>query len=162
MLDITGWDPKLIVLQMIAVQVAFYLCVGVFILVLDLAFGVSPSFQQFFDVDLPFFSDSRSGISMVGVLLAAPLGYFIVVVISFPRSFVLVQFVSRPKKVLDFSVTRFIIHFVTCCSYSTSFPVSWIWWLCNILSVVVETLLGEFLCVRREMKKIPNLSVVTV
>lgn len=75
----------------------------------------------------------------------------------------MVNIVSRPKKVLDFSVTRFFIHFIVCCIVSASFPDSWIWWLCHILAIIVETLLGEYLCVRREMKKIPNLTeVITV
>lgn len=75
----------------------------------------------------------------------------------------MVGIVTRPKKVLDFSLTRFFFHFIICCSVSAAFPLSWIWWLCHFISVVVETVLGEFLCVRREMKKLPNLStVVTV
>lgn len=73
--DVSGWDPKLILMQIAAVQMGYYVCLGVLACFLDLVFGAPPSLHQLFDVKLPFFENSQSGIAMVAVLLAAPVGY---------------------------------------------------------------------------------------
>lgn len=72
--DVSGWDPQLILMQMVAVQMGYYACLGILALLLDAMFGASASLNQLFNVSLPYFSDSQTGIAMVIVLLAAPLG----------------------------------------------------------------------------------------
>ena len=59
--------------------------------------------------------------------------------------------VERAKKCLDFTATVHLIHL--CCTVMyDGFPGSWEWWVINFVSVVVMALLGEFLCMRREMQ----------
>ena len=59
--------------------------------------------------------------------------------------------VERAKKCLDFTATTHLIHL--CCTVMyDGFPGSWEWWVVNCVSVVVMALLGEFLCMRREMQ----------
>lgn len=62
--------------------------------------------------------------------------------------------VERAKKCLDFTVTLYIIHLILCCLY-TGFPTSFLWWFVYVVCVVVTALLGEWLCMRRELKDIP-------
>ena len=66
--------------------------------------------------------------------------------------------VEKSKKVLDFSVTLFFIHFVLCILYN-GFPSTWDWYIVHILASIVMILLGEYLCSRREMEDIPLLTL---
>lgn len=62
--------------------------------------------------------------------------------------------VERAKKCLDFTATMYIIHLILCVLYN-GFPTSFLWWFVYIVCVVVTSLLGEWLCMRRELKDIP-------
>ena len=59
--------------------------------------------------------------------------------------------VERARKCLDFTATASLLHlvFTTC---HAGWPSSWEWWAVVVLSAVVMSLLGEFLCMRREMQ----------
>jgi hypothetical protein len=61
--------------------------------------------------------------------------------------------VKRAKKCLDFAVTMYLLHFVFCTVFY-GFPYSWSWWLFLLLQVSITTLLGEWLCMRRELQEI--------
>jgi len=59
--------------------------------------------------------------------------------------------VERARKCLDFTATASLLHlvFTTC---HAGWPSSWEWWAVIVLSAVVMSLLGEYLCMRREMQ----------
>jgi hypothetical protein len=38
---------------------------------------------------------------------------------------------------------------------ATGFPASVVWWVFLVLGVVVSTVLGEIVCLKRELKEIP-------
>lgn len=78
MIDTSGWDPKLIVMQITAIQLGYYAVMGTLALILDGIFGAPIDLQQLFSVKLPFFTDARSSIAMVIVLLSAPIGHVMV------------------------------------------------------------------------------------
>ena len=63
--------------------------------------------------------------------------------------------VKRTKLCLDYTATAHIFHLVMCCFYNSAFPTTLSWWLVNLISVVIMTVLGEFLCLHSEMKAIP-------
>lgn len=65
----------------------------------------------------------------------------------------LLIFVQRAKKCLDFAITIYLLHFVFCTVF-VSFPYSWSWWLFWLMGVAITTLLGEYLCMRRELQDI--------
>ena len=44
----------------------------------------------------------------------------------------------------DFSATVYVIHFIFCCCYG-GFPISLAWWLTNIVSLVIMTVISELL-----------------
>ena len=61
--------------------------------------------------------------------------------------------VERAKKCLDFVVTLHALHLVLVALVS-GFPTHATWWLMVILYAVLMTLVGEFLCMRRETRSI--------
>lgn len=61
---------------------------------------------------------------------------------------------ERAKKCLDFSVTLYIIHLFICIVYG-GWPASVTWWVVNGTGLALMSLLGEWLCIRREMREIP-------
>ena len=62
--------------------------------------------------------------------------------------------VERAKKCLDFTVTAHFMHLCSCSLYD-GLPDHWEWWAVNGMSVVLMALLGEYLCMRRELQDIP-------
>ncbi|EEF34199.1 conserved hypothetical protein [Ricinus communis] len=62
--------------------------------------------------------------------------------------------IERAKKCLDFSATLYIIHLFVCIVYG-GWPSSVTWWVVSGTGLAVMALLGEYLCIRRELKEIP-------
>ena len=62
--------------------------------------------------------------------------------------------IERAKKCLDFAATLYIIHLFICIVYG-GWPASVTWWVVNITGLAIMALLGEYLCIRRELKEIP-------
>ena len=60
---------------------------------------------------------------------------------------------ERAKKCLDFSFTIQFIHFLATTSHS-GFPKSWTWWIVVAVAILITSVVGEFLCMRREMEEI--------
>ena len=63
--------------------------------------------------------------------------------------------VCRTKQCLDFAVTLHCVHFFVCWIYNGHIPHTASWWILNLVGVTLMTVLGEFLCMRTEMKAIP-------
>lgn len=63
--------------------------------------------------------------------------------------------VGRTKQCLDFSLTVHFIHFVISWIYNGHIPHTVSWWILNLVGVTLMTVLGEFLCMRSEIKAIP-------
>lgn len=70
------------------------------------------------------------------------------------RAVYMVYLIERAKKCLDFSATLYIIHLLMCIIYG-GWPSSITWWVVNGTGVAVMALLGEYLCIRRELREIP-------
>lgn len=57
--------------------------------------------------------------------------------------------VEKSKKVLDFSLTLFMIHFMACVFYN-GVPGTWDWWIIHVLGTIMMVLMGgTFSCARR-------------
>ena len=103
--------------------------------------------------------------------------------ISIHNLFPLALLVERAKKCLDFASTVYIVHIVACCAYG-GFPRHLSWcashrklisarahvcmrsnanpmfpprcrWAVNLLALGITAVLGEWLCLQREMQDIP-------
>lgn len=62
--------------------------------------------------------------------------------------------VRRAKQCLDFAATAHLIHLVNCCIYD-GFPSSGSWWMLNLTCMALMAVIGEFVCMRTELKAIP-------
>eukprot|EP01018_Ginkgo_biloba_P022178 Gb_02460 [translate_table: standard] len=62
--------------------------------------------------------------------------------------------IERAKKCLDFAATLYIIHLFLCLIYG-GWPSSVTWWVVNGIGLAAMALLGEWLCIRRELRDIP-------
>jgi hypothetical protein len=62
--------------------------------------------------------------------------------------------IERAKKCLDFSATVYIVHLFICIIHG-GWPTSLTWWAVNGTGIAVMALLGEYLCIRRELREIP-------
>ena len=62
--------------------------------------------------------------------------------------------VGRAKKCLDFAATAYLVHFASCCAVA-GVPKGAGWWVTTGAGVAITAVLGEYLCVSREMRDIP-------
>jgi hypothetical protein len=61
--------------------------------------------------------------------------------------------VTRAKLCLDFTVTCHFFHLILSWLYQ-GFPTTATWWLCMLCSILIMSLGGEYLCMRKEMEPI--------
>lgn len=137
------WDPWLIVAQIVSLQCLYYLTLGVFLTILVGARVSKMSLVYFFDYATVDASTVTGWCVMASFFLSSIAG-----------AGVLVYLVERAKKCLDFCATLYIIHLFICTIYG-GWPASVTWWVVNITSLAVMTLLGEYLCMKRERREIP-------
>eukprot|EP00897_Mesotaenium_endlicherianum_P010342 jgi/Mesen1/9336/ME000061S08784 len=137
------WDPWLIVAQIACLQCLYYLSLGSF---LWLFVGThEPRFT------LQFFFDYTT---ITARTFAGWCTMFAFLANSLAGAGSLLLLVERTKKCLDFTVTVYFIHLFFCIVYK-GVPSTLLWWVLNGVCLVVMTVLGEWLCMRREQREIP-------
>ncbi|CAA6672716.1 unnamed protein product [Spirodela intermedia] len=137
------WDPWLIVSQIVCLQCLYYLTLGFFMVVLVGSRVKRMSLVYFFDFSTLTASTVTGWCAIISFLLSAIAG-----------AGFLLHLIERAKKCLDFSATLFIIHLLICIVYG-GWPSSVTWWVVNGACLVVMALVGEWLCIRRELQEIP-------
>ncbi|KXJ24310.1 Protein SYS1-like [Exaiptasia diaphana] len=136
------WDPVLIISQIISLQASFYLFLGIWVLTIDHWSGSILTLDQFFSYKELNASTLKGKLLMASFCLNALTG-----------AMSLWFIVKRGKQCLDFTATTFLIHFIFCIIYS-GFPFSWTWWILNIVCLALMAIIGEFVCMRTEMRAI--------
>ncbi|XP_051119168.1 uncharacterized protein LOC127243276 isoform X2 [Andrographis paniculata] len=138
-----AWDPWLIVAQIVCLQCLYYITLGSLMSIL-----VGPRVSR---MSLAYFFDfaTVTASTVTGWCIIASFFLSSIVGAGF-----LVYLVERAKKCLDFSATVYIIHLFICFVYG-GWPSSITWWVVNISCLAVMALLGEYLCMRRELREIP-------
>lgn len=144
------FDPALIAAQMVALQCIFYASLGMWAVALEAAWGVA------LDVDLLFDSERLRGATASGKVIMMAL-----LINSFVIAWALAALVRRAKQVLDFSATLYLVHLLFCTLYG-GFPRLGLWWLVQAACFTIQTLLGEYICVRRELQELPMMGATTV
>lgn len=137
------WDPWLIVAQIVCLQCAYYLTLGFFLSILVWTRVSRMSLVYFFDFS-SITTSTVTGWCVIASFLLSSLacaGY-------------LVFLIERAKKCPDFSVTLFVIHLCFCMLYG-GWPSSVTWWIVNGTGIAIMALLGEYLCIKRELREIP-------
>lgn len=137
------WDPLLIIAQIVSIQCLFYLGLGLWQTILFGPYIGSLNVTHLFGWRHMSFKTFLGWMTIAANIINAPLG-----------AVYLLWIVERAKKCLDFASTCYFFHFVFCCAY-TGFPASLEWWLTNLAGLAIMSLMGEWLCVRREMSDIP-------
>ncbi|OWK02977.1 SYS1, partial [Cervus elaphus hippelaphus] len=120
------WDPLLILSQIVLMQTVYYGSLGLW-LALILGFSTPPG--------------RLSTMSFVLNALTCALG--------------LLYFIRRGKQCLDFTVTVHFFHLLGCWLYSSRFPSALTWWLVQAVCIALMAVIGEYLCMRSELKEIP-------
>mmetsp|Transcript_2244 Transcript_2244/g.6803 ORF Transcript_2244/g.6803 Transcript_2244/m.6803 type:complete len:173 (-) Transcript_2244:324-842(-) len=141
-----GFDPVLIVAQIVCLQCALYLDLGLWLSILTALTGnalTRVSLSSLFSYSAIRLSFAGGWIPLVAYILNAVVG-----------AVVLALIVERAKKCLDFTTTFHFVHLL-CCWWHGGFPSSWEWWGINLGSLCIMALLGEYLCMKRELQDIP-------
>lgn len=136
------WDPVLIVAQIVSVQSLFYIGLGSGLSTLNR--GKTVTVDYVFNTRLLTTSTYTGWTIIVSYLGSALTG-----------AIVLYFVVERTKKCLDFTVTCYLFHVLFCALYK-GFPWSLEWWITIGLSAACMALVGESLCMKKEMRDIPT------
>eukprot|EP01065_Artemidia_motanka_P038796 TRINITY_DN47648_c0_g1_i1.p1 TRINITY_DN47648_c0_g1~~TRINITY_DN47648_c0_g1_i1.p1 ORF type:complete len:244 (+),score=14.64 TRINITY_DN47648_c0_g1_i1:67-798(+) len=136
------FDPCFILSQIAVMQALFYLSLGAFLFVASAAFSRELALDQFFNAHALTLHTLHGAVTM--------LCHFLTVV---PGAVALLLVVERSKRCLDFTITMHLVHLLLCCFWA--FPGTFEWWALTAINVTTMTLIGEYLCVRRELREIP-------
>nr|XP_018625679.1 protein SYS1 homolog isoform X2 [Nicotiana tomentosiformis] len=137
------WDPWLIVAQIVCLQSLYYLTLGIFLAILVGTRVSRMSLVYFFDYAAVTASTVTGWCVIASFLLSSLAG-----------AGILFYLIERAKKCLDFSATLYIVHLFICIVYG-GWPSSITWWIVNVTGLAVMALLGEYLCINRELREIP-------
>ncbi|KAJ8756031.1 hypothetical protein K2173_024578 [Erythroxylum novogranatense] len=137
------WDPWLIVAQIVCLQCLYYLSIGLFLSILVGTRVSRLSLFYFFDY-VALSATTITGWCVIASFLLS----------SVAGAWFMLYLIERAKKCLDFSATVYIIHLFICIVYG-GWPSSITWWVVNGTGLAVMALLGEYLCIRRELREIP-------
>ncbi|KAJ8539277.1 hypothetical protein K7X08_013529 [Anisodus acutangulus] len=136
------WDPWLIVSQIGCLQCIYYLTLGIFLEILVGTRVSRMSLVYFFDYATVTASTVTGWCVIASFLISSLAG-----------AGILLYLIERAKKCLDFSATLYIIHLFICIVYG-GWPSSITWWIVNVTGLAVMALLGEYLCIKRELREI--------
>ncbi|XP_059117859.1 protein SYS1 homolog isoform X3 [Peromyscus eremicus] len=138
------WDPLLILSQIVLMQTVYYGSLGLWLALVDALVRSSPSLDQMFDAEILGFSTPPGRLSMMSFILNA-----------LTCALGLLYFIRRGKQCLDFTVTVHFFHLLGCWLYSSRFPSALTWWLVQAVCIALMAVIGEYLCMRTELKEIP-------
>ncbi len=137
-LPASEFNPKLILLQILAIQSAFYFSFISSTAFVGTLFGLPVNgLKAFFDFS------SYSSPWFVAMLYLNLVGI----------AFLLPHIIERTRKCLDFVLTLVVIHLLISW-LAVGFPNAFSWWAVWIAGAALCTLLGEWLCMREEQREI--------
>lgn len=138
------WDPWLILSQMALLQCALYLSAGCWLILFGLTFGSQLRLGALLSPAQMSLARGGGWAVLGAWALSAPL-----------LSYALLHAVGRAKQCMDFTLSMYGLHVLACWIYSGSLPRTWEWWVVNLCGCVVTVVLGEYLCLARELEAIP-------
>ncbi|KAI6170416.1 Glycosylphosphatidylinositol anchor attachment 1 protein [Aphelenchoides bicaudatus] len=131
------WDPSLIIGQIACNQCVFYSAECVLMFTWSLFSEYRPN------LDHVFTPMAARPVSIIQLTAAAVLG------------FAFSNVIQRAKNCLDFACTLHFWHFVMVILYNGQFPLQITWWLLQLVSVTICTVVGEYFCMKKETDEIP-------
>ncbi|XP_052815302.1 protein SYS1 homolog [Mya arenaria] len=143
------WDPVLITGQIICMQCQFLITLGVWVYALNILLGYNTSVDQ-------LFKQADKGLFTEGPGKANTMAYALNCLTSAVGLWLIV---GRTKHCLDFAVTTHFVHFIMCWIVNGHIPHTVSWWILNLVGITLMTVLGEYMCMRSEIKAIPLLAM---
>ena len=140
-----AFDPRLVVCRIIATQTLLYIALGAWLLLLN---GLRGRPATAIGLELVF--------SCEALLLTHPSGSVVFTACFFNAlagGCSLCIVVERAKHCLDFAATFYFVH-LCCCLVYDGLPENWEWWVATGIDITAMSLLGEYLCMRCEMRDI--------
>uniref|UniRef100_A0A915I9N5 Protein SYS1 homolog n=1 Tax=Romanomermis culicivorax TaxID=13658 RepID=A0A915I9N5_ROMCU len=156
------WDPFTIIVQIIALQFIFYSSLSLLFVLVDYMMDANRSLDQIFRHDVNCqrqrFERQKNYIYIFNEFIFVSMLCF-----GEPKNFKcyffsafgLLNIVRRAKSCLDFATTIVFWHLIFCWFYTNNFPLTFVWWLLQFICIATSTVLGEYLCMKQEMKAIP-------
>ncbi|XP_077582021.1 protein SYS1 homolog isoform X2 [Stigmatopora nigra] len=138
------WDPVLIVFQIVLMQCIYYSFLGLWLAGVYRLVETRSSLDQIFSYEMLSFASILGRLSMTAFILN-----------SLTCALGLWFFVRRGKQCLDFTVTVHFFHLIGCWIYNSQFPSTLAWWLVNLACMALMAVIGEYLCMRTELRAIP-------
>lgn len=138
------WDPVLIVSQIVLMQCIYYSFLGLWLAGVDSLVQSNRSLDQIFSYDVLGFATMQGRLSMMAFILN-----------SLTCALGLWFFIRRGKQCLDFTVTVHFFHMIGCWIYNAHLPAALSWWLVNVACMALMAVIGEYLCMRTELRAIP-------
>ena len=136
------FSPRVILYQIFAIQTVFYFFYFSSSLLIGVLFGIPLSLRSIFTTCTYSPDDPASGTLALTCWLSLGL-----------IAFLLPRLIERTRKCLDFVLTLVFIHLVITWVVG-GFPDLLVWWGVWGGGGVACTLLGEYLCMREELKEI--------
>ncbi|KAL4431249.1 hypothetical protein ABPG75_006505 [Micractinium tetrahymenae] len=143
----SGWDPVAIIGQIVALQCLYYLSLGLLYKLIVAPYVRTLTLYHFFDWRWASFSSFQGWMVCIAGFTNALLAAVFLRLI-----------VQRAKKCLDFAGTILLIHFAAVWCFS-GFPRHAAWWALQGSNLAATSLLGEYLCMQKEMQEIPLASL---
>jgi hypothetical protein len=140
-----GWDPLLIIAQIVCVQCCHYLLLSALLLGVSHALSRRLTLHQLFSPYALHYA-TTSGLYLTLVIIVA----------AFLMAFVFELVVQRARRCLDFAVTLHALHVVACIVYTESFPTWWYFWLVQSLAALVTAIAAHRRCRQSELYDIPR------
>jgi len=139
-----AFDPWKIILQMIGMQCGYYIVLGFAFLAANIMHDRPVSTSHLFS--------AKHLDESTGIWSAAFLAHLLT---AFGMAVLLRHIVQRAKKCLDFGCTAYSFAILATLVYDGELPTTWIYWLVQLMCIIISVSLGEFLCMRKEMEEIP-------
>ena len=137
-----GFDPKTIVLQIIALQLVYYFTLSLSVIVVDALTGHQRHMGQLFSNTVFDMKMDYSFVTLIAHLINI-----------LPTVVAEAYIVEKANKCLDFTLTIFIIH-LCCTSFTYKFPQTFAWWFYHSVLVTITVLAAEAFCLKLETAEI--------
>ncbi|KAJ3353628.1 hypothetical protein GGF32_002923 [Allomyces javanicus] len=138
------FDPYLVVAQIVAMQAAFYASLSILILFGTVLTGTPISLDHVLAYHELVSTTATGWMVFIATLLNAG-----------AMCIALVLIVQRAKLVLDFACTLYGLHLAVSVIYNDwRLPDAFMWYLANLLALVIVAMGGEHLCMQRELEPI--------
>ena len=138
-----NFDPLLILSQIFLVLSVFYFLLILFTLIFNNLFSLQLHLHQIIGSD-QFDLTSNYGIN---TLCAYFFTYLIMIAVY-------ILIIDKAKNILDYVLTNFFLNIIITTFYYR-FPANLSYWFFNILFVALNTLISEYICVKKESQDIP-------